>query len=178
MKIIITLVATMLALSVSAQVGKQFPDLSGETLDAQFLTIPEDTRGKFTLVALASSEKAEEFLRGWYEPVYNHFIAKTGMFDDMFDVNVYFVPMFTGGQRIGKNKVMNSMKKESSSDELFPYVLFYEGDLKMYQDELQMTKEDLPYIFLIDPDGEIAYATSGYFKQSKMDAIDEIIIEE
>lgn len=160
-----------------AQVGDAFPTLSGETLDDRMLTIPEDTDGKFTLVALASSEKAEEFLRGWYEPVYNHFIAKTGMFDDQFDVNVFFVPMFTGGQKIGKNKVMSSMKKESKSDELFPHVLFYEGDLKLYQDALHMTKKDLPYIFLIDPDGEIAFATSGYFNQDKMDAIDEILLD-
>lgn len=177
MKNLIILSALMFSISAFAQVGETFPDLSGETLDEQFLTIPNDTEGKYTLVALASSEKAEEFLRGWYNPVYNHFIAKTGMFDDMFDVNVYFVPMFTGGQKIGKNKVMKAMKKESKSDELFPHVLFYEGDLKLYKDELNMTKKDLPYIFLIDPDGEIAYATSGYFNQDKMDAIDDIMIE-
>lgn len=177
MKHLSFLTLLLFAFSASAQVGKDFPDLSGETLDEKFLTIPDDTKGKYTLVALASSEKAEEFLRGWYEPVYNHFIAKTGMFDDMFDVNVFFVPMFTGGQKIGKNKVMNAMKKESKSDELFPHVLFYEGDLKLYQEQLQMTKKDLPYIFLIDPDGEIAYATSGYYNQNKMDAIDEIMID-
>lgn len=160
-----------------AQVGDAFPSLTGETLDEKITTIPEDTQGKFTLVAMASSEKAEEFLRGWYEPVYNHFIAKTGMFDDQFDVNVYFVPMFTGGQRIGKDKVMNSMKKNSSSDELFPHVLFYEGDLSVYQEALKMKKKDLPYIFLIDPEGEVAYVTSGYFDQRKMDAIDDLMIE-
>lgn len=175
---LLLLICTFAICSVTmAQVGDEFPELTGETLDERILTIPEDTEGKFTLVALASSEKAEEFLRGWYEPVYNHFIAKTGMFDDQFDVHVFFVPMFTGGQKIGKNKVMKSMKKESKSDELFPHVLFYEGDLKLYQDALDMRKKDLPYIFLIDPDGEIAYATSGYFKQEKMDAIDDIMID-
>lgn len=177
MKNIILIICLALGSGVSAQVGDAFPLLSGETLSEEIVTIPADTRGKYTLVALASTEKAEEFLRGWYEPVYNHFIAKTGMFDDQFDVHVYFVPMFTGGQKIGKNKVMNSMKKESKSDELFPYVLFYEGDLKEYQDKLKMTKKDLPYIFLIDPDGEIAYTTSGYYKEQKMDAIDDILMD-
>ncbi len=177
MKLLIVALSILSFVSLSAQVGEPFPALSGETLDEQVLTIPEDTEGKYTLVALASSEKAEEFLRGWYQPVYNRYIAQTGMFDDMFDVNVFFVPMFTGGQRIGKNKVMNSMKKESKSDELFPHVLFYEGDLKLYKQKLRMTKNDLPYIFLIDPNGEIAYATSGYFNERKMDAIDEIMID-
>jgi len=177
MKNILLVLGLAFSATLFAQVGDQFPLLSGETLSEEIVTIPADTRGKYTLVALASSEKAEEFLRGWYEPVYNHFIAKTGMFDDQFDVNVYFVPMFTGGQKIGKNKVMNSMKKESKSDELFAHVLFYEGDLKEYQEKLKMTKKDLPYIFLIDPDGEIAYSTSGYYNENKMDAIDDILID-
>lgn len=177
MKHLLFIFCSIFIAQTHAQVGSPFPTLTGETLNEEVTTIPEDTRGKFTLVAMASSEKAEEFLRGWYEPVYNHFIAKTGMFDDQFDVNVYFVPMFTGGKRIGKDKVMKSVKKNSSSDELFPHVLFYEGDLSVYKKELNMTKKDLPYIFLIDPKGEVAYATSGYFKQHKMDAIDELMIE-
>ena len=177
MKSVLLLVIYFSAGSLLAQVGQTFPILTGETLTEEIVTLPEDTKGKYTLVASASSEKAEEFLRGWYEPVYNHFIAKTGMFDDQFDVNVYFVPMFTGGQKIGKSKVMKSMKKESQSDELFPYVLFYEGDLKVYQNQLKMVKKDLPYIFLIDPDGEVAFATSGYYKEQKMDAIDDILID-
>lgn len=177
MKNVILMLALFSSGALVAQVGQTFPILTGETLSEETVTIPQDTNGKYTLVALASSEKAEEFLRGWYEPVYNHFIAKTGMFDDQFDVNVYFVPMFTGGQKIGKNKVMNSMKKESKSDELFPYVLFYEGDLKVYQEQLKMVKKDLPYIFLIDPEGEVAFATSGYYKEQKMDAIDDILID-
>lgn len=177
MKHLLFISFSLLLANVYSQVGTTFPTLTGETLSEKITTIPEDTKGKFTLVAMASSEKAEEFLRGWYEPVYNHFIAKTGMFDDQFDVNVYFVPMFTGGKRIGKDKVMNSMKKNSSSDELFPHVLFYEGDLSAYKDVLKMKKKDLPYIFLIDRKGEVAYVTSGYFNQNKMDAIDDLMIE-
>lgn len=177
MKHLLFFAAVLFTGYLQAQTGKVFPSLSGETLSEQMLTIPEDTRGKFTLVGMASSEKAEEFLRGWYEPVYNKFIAKTGMFDDQFDVHVFFVPMFSGRHKLGKNKVMSSMKKESKSDELFPHVLFYEGDLKVYEDELKMEKKDLPYIFLIDPEGKVAYATSGYYNDRKMEAIDDILID-
>ncbi len=174
--ILLTFAVGCFAFAVHAQTGSEFPELTGETLSEEVLTIPTDTRGKYTLVGLASSEKAEEFLRGWYEPVYNKFIAKTGMFDDMFDVNVFFVPMFSGSKKIGKGKVMKSMK-ESKNTELFDHVLFYEGQLKTYQEALRMSKTDLPYIFLLDPDGNIAYSTSGYFNERKMDAIDDILIQ-
>lgn len=107
--ILLTFAVGCFAFAVHAQTGSEFPELTGETLSEEVLTIPTDTRGKYTLVGLASSEKAEEFLRGWYEPVYNKFIAKTGMFDDMFDVNVFFVPMFSGSKKIGKGKVMKKI---------------------------------------------------------------------
>lgn len=177
MKYVILVVAALSALCSFGQVGDDFPQISGETLDDQILTVPDDARGKYTLVALASSEKAEEVLRTWYEPVYNHFIIKTGMFDDQFDVNVYFIPMFDEGQGIAKNKVMKSIRKESESDELFSYVLFYQGEKDPYEKQLKMRNDNTPYIFLLDPDGEIAYATSGNFEQGKMDAIDEVMID-
>lgn len=167
----------MLAQFAFAQTGNPFPSLSGETLDARQITLPDDTKGKFAFVALAASESAEEPLSTWYEPIYNHFIAKTGMFDDQFDVQVYFVPMFTGSQKVGRDKVMKNVRKNSESDELFPYVLFYEGEFEVFQKELKMKKKDRPYIFLLDPKGQVAYATSGYFEQSKMDAIDELMMD-
>lgn len=177
MKNLLLLIALFVCSFGMAQVGEAFPALTAESLNEDILTIPQDTRGKYTLVALASSEKAEESLSTWYEPVYNHFIAKTGMFDDEFDVNVYFVALFSEGQKIGKNKVMKSMKKESESDELFSHVLFFEGDVNFFQNALKMRKESFPYIYLVDPQGEVAYATSGFFDQDKMDAIDDILID-
>jgi len=162
--------------STYAQKGMVFPALTGETLDERTVTLPTDTRGKMTLVGMASSEKAEEFLRGWYEPMYNRFIAKTGMFDDMYDLNIFFVPMFSGGQKIGKAQVMKSMK-DTKNKELFPYVLFFEGNVSDYSKTLSMEKKDLPYFFLMDEQGKILYVTSGYYSQKKMDEMDEFIIK-
>jgi hypothetical protein len=162
--------------SVNAQKGMVFPALTGETLDERTITLPTDSRGKMTLVGMASSEKAEEFLRGWYEPVYNRFIAKTGMFDEMYDLNIFFIPMFTGGQKIGKAQVMKNMK-DTKNKELFPYVLFFEGNVSDYSKMLMMEKKDLPYFFLMDEQGKILYITSGYYSQKKMDEMDEFIIK-
>jgi hypothetical protein len=162
--------------SVNGQEGMVFPALTGETLAERIITLPADTRGKMTFLGMASSEKAEEFLRSWYEPIYNRFIAKTGMFDDLYDLNIFFIPMFTGGQKIGKAQVMKSMK-DSKNKELFPYVLFFEGNVSDYSNMLMMEKKELPYFFLLDEQGKILYATSGYFTQSKMDEMDEFIIQ-
>lgn len=176
MKSVFLFSAIFVATFAFAQKGIQFPVLTGETLDDKTVTIPSDTNGKMTLLGMASSEKAEEFLRGWYEPMYNRFIAKTGMFDDMYDLNIYFIPMFSGGQKIGKGQVMKSMK-DNKNTELFPYVLFFEGNVKEYADILKMEKKDLPYIYLLDEKGKVLYSTSGYYSQKKMDDMDEFIIQ-
>ena len=85
-------------LGLSAQTGQQFPALKGETMNDKTLTIPADTKGKFTIVCMAYSEDAEKELHTWFEPAYDKFIAKSGMMDDAFDVNLFFVPMFTGAK--------------------------------------------------------------------------------
>src|ERR1041384_5925809 len=77
-------------------VGTQFPVLKGETLDDKTISIPNDTKGKSTILCLAYSKDAEEDLKTWYEPTYNKFIAKTELMSDAYDINLYFVPMFTG----------------------------------------------------------------------------------
>ena len=73
-----------------------FPSMSGETLDGKKVTIPLVNSGKMTLVGLAYGSNAQEALVTWYEPVYDKFVAKVGMFDKQYDINLYFVPMFVG----------------------------------------------------------------------------------
>ena len=89
---------SILAYTSYAQVGKQFPDLSAETVDDDPIVLPNDTKGKYTLLGLAYSKKSEGDLNTWFNPVFNKFIKKsTGVFGAFsYDVNVYFVPMFTG----------------------------------------------------------------------------------
>ena len=102
------LICIALALGTNAQDGKDFPTLSGETLQGGEISIPESSKGKPTIVGMAYSPKAEDALRTWFNPAYDKFIIKSGMFDDMYDVNVYFIAMFTGV----KQTVMNNSKKK------------------------------------------------------------------
>jgi len=93
---LLSIVYCLLSIDSTAQIGKQFPAITGETLEDVEITIPSDTKGKFTLIAMAYSKKSDEELQTWFEPVHYKFIAKAGMFDKDYDVNVYFIPMFTG----------------------------------------------------------------------------------
>ncbi|WP_420578502.1 hypothetical protein [Ekhidna sp.] len=173
-----TLLTVLLVSSQTlAQVGDPFPAMEAETLTNEFVDLPSDLNGKYSLLGLAYSKKAEDYLKGWFEPVYNQFIYKNpnpGPFDFSFDVYTYFVPMFTGAKRPAYKKVMNKLNK-TVDKRLHPNILFYKGTLKEYKDALNFDGKDLPYFYVVDPEGKIVYATSGRYTKQKMQEITDAV---
>lgn len=167
----------LLATTASAQVvGKIFPDMVAETVEDRKVTLPSDVKGKFTLLGLAYSKKSEDELHTWFEPIFTKFVQKPeGLLAGMgYDVNVYFIPMFTGinaaAEGTAKRKALKNLDPQ-----LFPYILFYKGELKTYKDALDFEKRDIPYFFVLNTEGKIVYATSGAFSDQKLDAIEDVI---
>lgn len=156
--------------------GKIFPDIAGETCKGKALSIPSDTKGKITLIGMAYSKKAEDDLKTWLSPVYNKFIAKTGMFDSEYDVNLYFIPLFTGANYGAVNAAKKKLK-EDTDEILHPHVLFYAGGIKKYKEELGFEEKDSAYFFVLDKNGKIIYTTTGQFSEEKMDAIEDTLIQ-
>ncbi len=170
-------IVLLFAVPLRAQViGTQFPTMVAQTSDDKNILLPNDTKGKYTLLGLAYSKKSEDELNSWFEPVFSKFIQKTaGLMSGMgYDVNVYFIPMFTG-----INAAATGMAKKKAiknvDPQLLPYILFYKGDLKPYKEALDFDRRDIPYFFILDPDGKIVYATSGAYSESKMDAVEKVI---
>ncbi|MEP0985282.1 hypothetical protein [Ekhidna sp.] len=160
-----------------AQVGNMFPNMEAETLTNEFVNIPEDIGGKYTLIGIAYSKKAEDYLKGWFEPTYNQFIYKNpnpGPFDFSFDVYTYFIPMFTGAKRPAYKKVMNKLKK-TIDKRMQGNILFYKGTLNQYKDALKFDGKELPYFFVLNPEGKIVYATSGRYTRAKMQEITDAV---
>ena len=153
-------------------VGTMFPDISGETFDSKPVNIPTDTKGKYTIIGMAYSKSAESDLKTWLNPAFNKFIAKTGLMDDTYDVNIYFIPMFTGTNSATEGIAKKKLEK-GTDKQLFPYVVFYKGALHKYKEALAFDKKNTAYIYVLDKDGKIVYATSGPYSEDKMDAIDD-----
>jgi hypothetical protein len=164
----------LLSLTVGAQVtGKMFPDMEAETVEDKKVKLPQETKGKYTLLGLAYSKKSEEELNSWFQPVFEKFIQKTSgvLAGFSYDVNVYFVPMFTGVNAAATGTAKRKALK-NIDPQLLPYVLFYKGELKPYKDALDFEKKDIPYFFVLDPEGKIVYATSGKYTDAKMDKVE------
>lgn len=173
----LSVVLLAFSLTTSAQViGKIFPDMNAETVEDKIVSLPNDTKGKYTLLGLAYSKKSEDELNGWFEPIFSKFIQKTtGLMAGFgYDVNVYFIPMFTGINAAATGTAKRKAIKKVDP-QLLPYILFYKGELKHYKDELDFEKKDIPYFFVLDKDGKIIFATSGAYSESKLDQVEEVI---
>jgi hypothetical protein len=180
MKKLLTLLLILSAtcfLSLSAQViGKAFPSMEAETVEDKKVLLPAAVAGKYTLLGLAYSKKAEDELNSWFQPVFEKFIQKNkGVFESFgYDVNVYFVPMFTG---VNAAATGTAKKKAAQNVDpnLLPYILFYKGELKPYKEALDFEGKDTPYFFVLDAAGKIVYATSGKFSAKKMDEVEAVL---
>ena len=158
-------------------VGRIFPAMTAETVEDRKVNLPDDVKGKYTLLGLAYSKKSEDELNTWFEPVFSKFVQKaTGplMAGMGYDVNVYFVPMFTGINAAATGTAKKKALK-NIDPQLLPYILFYKGELKTYKDALDFERRDIPYFFVLDPSGKILYATSGAYSDKKMDEVENVI---
>jgi hypothetical protein len=175
MKILLAVVLFLSGVvTLNAQViGKKFPAMIAETVEDKQVSLPESVGGKYTLLGLAYSKKSEEDLGTWFQPVFEKFIQKsTGLLAGFtYDVNVYFVPMFTGVNAAATGTAKKKAAK-SIDPQLLPYILFYKGELKPYKEALDFEKKDIPYFFVLDPTGKIVYATSGKYTDAKMDEVE------
>ncbi|MEL6535940.1 MAG: hypothetical protein AAFQ98_11035, partial [Bacteroidota bacterium] len=170
--------AASISLSALGQIGSPFPALSGQTLDDTPVIIPDSTNGKYTLVGMAYSKKAEQQLESWFQPVVRKFVQEpenAGLFAAFsYDINVYFIPMFTGAKRVASEPARESAQKRLDY-RLHPLVLFYVGGLEEYKRALEFDGKNKPYVFLLDEEGTIVYATSGRCTPEKIDDIENFL---
>lgn len=181
MKKILTILATCtfyVTISNAQVMGKVFPAMDAETVEDKKINLPDATKGKYTLLGLAYSKKSEDELNTWFQPVFQKFIQKNkGLFEGFgYEVNVYFIPMFTGINAAATGTAKKKALKNIDPN-LLPYILFYKGELKPYKDALDFEKKDIPYFFVLDKEGKILYATSGTYSQKKMDEIEGVLEE-
>ncbi len=152
-----------------------FPKMYTEDLDGNKILLPDLSSGKFTLLGMAYSRKAEAELQTWLNPIYNKFIAQTGMFDSFYDIQVFFIPIFTGANQ-GAFATSIKQAKAKTDKELKSHVLFYKGDIEEYKDLLDMER-GAPVFIILDKEGKIVWRTSGSFSEQKMEEIENIVSE-
>lgn len=174
LKLIVVTICIVSTNLIYAQEGKTFPKVEGESLTNKIVTLPIDVKDKYTIVGMAWSKKAEEDLESWFVPVYDLFIDKNTFIPIDYDVNLYFIPMFSGVKK-GAYKTVMKKSKQQLDPKLAPHVLFYKGSIKEYREELSLDDRTIPYFFVINKQGKIVYTTSGKYTDNKLDKMEAFI---
>ena len=159
------------------QMSQSFPQMEVTRLNDEAMSLPQDTRGKYTLIGMSYSKKSEDQLVTWFNPIYHTFIHKSdkpGLFGSDYDVNVFFIAMFAGVNKAAAGPVKKKMRKHSDPV-LEPHLLFYKGEIKSFKQSLKLDRKDTPYFFVLDENGSIVHTTSGAYSQDKMDAVEELL---
>lgn len=165
-KLLLTLTLASIALTARAQT---FPTLTATSLQNKTVTIPTNTQGKYTIVCLVYSQKAQQVLAPWFENIYSYFMA-----DPEYDLNVYFVPMLGGLKEAGAGVLEKELKK-GTPPELHQNVLIYKGEVASYKKSLKMDQREIPYLFVLDKTGKIVYQTSGAYSDAKLEKMEAVM---
>ncbi len=167
---------SLLASAAAMAQTDRFPPLTGETSDGRKINLPAPGAKGYTLVGLAFSQKASPLLEEWAEPAFLRFVAKHGLFADTYEAEVWFIPMFVGGNKVAYEPSLKKFRK-SADPEVAEHVLFFQGEIAPYKQALGMENENIPYFFVLDAEGRIVHRTEGTYSLEKLDAIEERLME-
>jgi hypothetical protein len=162
--------------SALAQTGTAFPKINANKLTGQSFILPDSVKGKYTIIGIAFSKKAEESLLTWYQPAYQTFIQKkkTMFASEVYNVNTYFVAVVTGGNKVSGDAIVKKIK-ENTQKELQPYILTYIGEFASYKKSLNITENDEPYFFILDEKGVIVHVTKGAYTPAKLAEVEAAV---
>lgn len=176
MKTIYLTLATLFSTLLLAQKGDTFPTIEVEDLNEKVSRIPEDTKGKFTLIGIAFSEDAQNDLYSWSQPVFSEFMDENNLSSLVYDPYVKLILMFGGANQLLYNKARDRII-EGTDETLKDNVVMFKGDIKDYRKALKLKKRKTPYFFVLDKEGKIIYTTEGRYSRQVLKEVGDLIEE-
>lgn len=177
--ILFVLIAAFGKLNAQYGKGKMFPDMKAETFTEKALSIPADTKGKFTILGMCFNKDAEGDLQTWLNPLYNAYVVKHEG-DAAFgveataDVNLYLMPKFSLLNQVFEKGSKNKIKGQTDKA-FWPNLIFYTSGITDYKKLLEIQETSQPVIFILDKDGKVVHYERGVCNDKKLSAIDDAV---
>lgn len=165
------LLPAMLVSITLVQGQEVFPRMVGETTAGNTVALPLAPHEGFTVVALAYGKRAEPLLEEWYAPAFARFVAKSGLFAEDYNAELFLVPLFTGANRAAYGATMNKLRKQVDPD-IARRVLFVKEDTREIIDQLGLTDPDIPYFFVLDGEGRILQRVQGAYSVERLEELE------
>lgn len=139
------------------------------------MVIPDDVKGKKTVVVMAISGKAEKSMRAWNKPLYNSLIADGMgglMGGRMYDANLCFVGMVKGIAKLATGEIKERARKNTDK-KLHDNYMVSEQDVNDFIKAADIRDKNEPQFFVLDKDGKVIYHTSGEYSDNKLNELTE-----
>lgn len=175
MKIVIAFLLGTACTAVAQKV-LPFEPITPKIMSGGTINIPNDVKGKHTLLFVAFSEKSKESLVTWAEPVWNTFMVENPLNIEPYDVNLYLAIMLFGFAGKADAEVEKMVKKSLHPD-WHKYILLHKGSLKPYSDEPDFKKRHVANVFLFNSKGELIYRDAGDYTEEKLHKLEKAINE-
>ena len=136
-----------------------FPRIAGDSLAGKKVTLPDDARGKVTLVAIGFSHKSGETVRAWTDRFRKDF-------GDNTKYAIYPVAELEGAPRLIRGMILSGMRRGTPAAEQDHFLTLFQGDaeLKKFAD---FSGADDPYHFLLDATGAIQWRGHAMFREDE-----------
>ena len=133
--------------------SQEFPTIEAETLSGKKILFPDITTGKYALILVAFKRQTQGEVDSWLDP----FIEEFG---DRESVTFYEIPMISKNWKWMSGWIDAGMRSGVPKNK-HDHVATYYGPLTEYFDYFGVDDSGKVYVFLLDPEGNIIWKTSG-----------------
>lgn len=142
-------------------IGRMFPEIKGHSLAGSEVAIPGAAAGRIALISVAFERHAQEMLDSWSEP----FVRKFGGNETYVTYELPVIDAFW--PRLMSFSIDAGMRS-GIPREKHPYVVTYYGDSTAFRQALEISDRSLGYVYLLDHQGVIRWAGSGYANDERI----------
>lgn len=156
------------SLFLSINLVAQWPSITATDLNDNVIELPTN---KNTVIGLAFSQKAQNDLVTWLEPLYKQLLDPQGTGSWVYDGKAYLVIAFTGAKKAALNKARKQIKDATDKD-FYSNVLLYEGSMNDFKG-LHIKDSKAFYLYTISSFGDVLQKAKGTYNQETLDQICE-----
>lgn len=155
------------AVVVHRLVGQPFPAVRGESLAGQKVVLPDDARGRVTVVIAAFQRQAQGRVDTWARPLLDHY-------GDESAVRYFELPMISGWYSWMSGFIDGGMRRGVPKP-LHDNVVTYYGPLDAYFKAFDVTDKGDCYLFVLDAGGIVRHAARGPADVAGLEALYRVI---
>jgi len=145
----------LLLAALPAGAIERLPTLKGEYLTGREATLPDDARGRVTLLAFGFSYDSRFAVEEWVKSFRQDFGSSPG-------TSFYEIPMIGGMARLGKWFIDSGMRKGTPKAD-HEHVITVYGGVDPWKKRLEFSKADEAYLVLLDAEGRMVWRHHGKF---------------